>query len=97
MAILVPTLVGANSARYAAIASFVVFSYDHCLTLGDEVCTSAAVWSTNLKWAWAGPIFLVRRVDDIASAVLSGECNWQVHCGRILTFSYRTDTFPTQL
>lgn len=79
VAILIPILVGANSARYAGIAAFVVLSYDHFLTFGDEVRAYDAVWSRNLKCARAGPIFLVWRVDDIANTIFHGEHVWQVH------------------
>lgn len=79
LAILIPVLVGANSARYAGIAAFVVLSYDHFLTFGDEVRASTVVWSRKLKCARAGPIFLVWRVVDIANTVFPGECARQVH------------------
>ncbi|KZP20908.1 hypothetical protein FIBSPDRAFT_826294 [Athelia psychrophila] len=56
LAILIPVLVGANSARYAGIAAFVVLSYDHFLTFGDEV---RFFWSG--EWSISRILFFLNR------------------------------------
>jgi len=56
VAMLVPILIGANSARYAGIAAFVVLSYDHLLTFGDEV---RFFWSG--EWTISRILFFLNR------------------------------------
>lgn len=55
---------------------FVIFSYDHVLTLSDEVRTSATVQGRWLIHVRAGPIFQVWRSDAIADTVLHSEHNF---------------------
>ncbi|KZP20943.1 hypothetical protein FIBSPDRAFT_954127 [Athelia psychrophila] len=48
LAALIPILSASNTSKYAGTAVFVIFSYDHVLTLSDEVWRSDAIADTVL-------------------------------------------------
>lgn len=47
LALILPTLVGAERARFVGIVAFVVLSYDHLLTLDEEVRAPLQIFYQN--------------------------------------------------